>query len=356
MGNIYTPMKIFHFKDKVDSLPRETGEILPPLHIRIKPINGCNHRCRYCAYRADSLQLGKDMRVSDAIPRDMMLAIVDDIIAMGVKGVTFSGGGEPLFYPHLLEVLHKLVDSPVRFATLTNGGLLRGELARLFAEHGSWVRVSMDGWDNASYTRYRGVADGEYDAILRNIAEFKAYGGPCRLGVSYIVDKENVSHIFEAARRVRDMGGDSVKISPCIVENDGAANNAYHAPFFQEAREQVDRVMAELAGPDFEVFDAYHLLDERFDKKYTWCPYIQVLPVIGADLNVYSCQDKAYNLDEGLIGSITGKGFRDFWMTGKDKFFKINPSVHCNHHCVANAKNKLLLDYLDADEEHLGFV
>jgi MoaA/NifB/PqqE/SkfB family radical SAM enzyme len=349
-------MKIFHFKDKVDSLPREKGEILPPLHVRIKPINGCNHRCRYCAYRADSLQLGKDMRVSDAIPKDMMLAIVDDIIAMGVKGVTFSGGGEPLFYPHLLEVLHKLVDSPVKFATLTNGGLLRGEVARLFAEHGSWVRVSMDGWDNASYTRYRGVADGEYDAILRNIAEFKAYGGPCRLGVSYIVDKENVSHIFEAASRVRDMGGDSVKISPCIVENDGAANNAYHAPFFREAREQVDRVMAELSGPGFEVFDAYHLLDERFDKKYTWCPYIQVLPVIGADLNVYSCQDKAYNLDEGLIGSITGKGFRDFWMTGKDKFFMINPSVHCNHHCVANAKNKLLLDYLDADEEHLGFV
>lgn len=356
MGNIYTPMKIFHFKEKVDSLPRETGETLPPLHIRIKPINGCNHRCRYCAYRADSLQLGKDMRISDSIPRDRMLEIVDDIIAMGVKGVTFSGGGEPLFYPHLVDVLRKLIESPVKFATLTNGGLLRGEVARLFAHHGSWVRVSMDGWDNASYTRYRGVADGEYDAILRNIAEFKAYGGPCRLGVSYIVDKENVSHIFEAARRVRDMGGDSVKVSPCIVENEGSANNAYHAPFFDQAREQVDRVMAELAGPDFEVFDAYHLLDERFDKKYTWCPFIQVLPVIGADLNVYSCQDKAYNLDQGLIGSLAHKGFKEFWMTGKDKFFKINPSVHCNHHCVANAKNKLLLDYLDADEDHLGFV
>lgn len=356
MGNIYTPMKIFHFKEKIDSLPRDVDAILPPVHIRIKPINGCNHSCRYCAYRADALQLGKDMRISDSIPRDKMMEIIDDVIDMGVKGVTFSGGGEPLFYPHLVEVLRKLVDSPVKFATLTNGGLLKGEAAELFALHGSWVRVSMDGWDNASYTRYRSVPDGEYDNILANIEAFKRYGGPCRLGVSYIVDKENVGHIFEAARRVRDFGGDSVKISPCILENEGAKNNAYHADIWDLAREQVDRVMDELSGPDFEVFDAYHKLDERFDKKYTWCPYSQVLPVIGADCNVYSCQDKAYNLDEGLIGSFKDMRFKDFWMNGKEKFFKIAPSKVCGHHCVANSKNKLLLDYLDADEDHLAFV
>jgi len=349
-------MKIFHYKDKVDSLPKDDESILAPLHIRIKPINGCNHRCRYCAYREDSLQLGKDMQVSDSIPKAKMMEITEDIIDMGVKAVTFSGGGEPLFYPHLEDVLHRLVDSSVKFATLTNGGLLKGKIAELFALHGSWVRVSMDGWDNESYTRYRGVADGEYDAILENIAAFKKFGGPCRLGVSYIVDKENANHVFEAAQRVKDMGGDSVKISPCILENEGAKNNAYHKQIWDVAREQIDRVLDEIAGPDFEVFDAYHLLDERFDKSYSWCPYMQVLPVIGADSKVYSCQDKAYNLDCGLIGSIKDVSFKDYWFKNKDKFFTIDPSRHCNHHCVANSKNKLLLDYLDADEEHLSFV
>ena len=270
--------------------------------------------------------------------------------------MTFSGGGEPLFYPHMAEVLRRLVDSPVKFATLTNGGLLAGEVAEMFAHHGSWVRVSMDGWDNASYTRYRGVADGEYDKILANIEAFKRLGGPCRLGVSFIVDKENVDHIFEAAKRVKDFGGDSIKIGACILENEAAKNNAYHEAIWDTAREQIDRVNQELAGEDFEVFDAYHKLDERFDKKYTWCPYLQVLPVIGADGNVYSCQDKAYNLDEGLVGTIGEAGFKAFWMDGKDKFFKINPSKMCNHHCVANSKNKLLLDYLDADPDHLAFV
>ena len=356
MGNLYTPMKIFHYKDKIDSLPQETGEVLAPLHIRIKPINACNHKCRYCAYRADALQLGKDMKIADSIPRDKMMEIVDDIIDMGVKAVTFSGGGEPLFYPHMAEVLHRLIDSPVRFATLTNGGLLKGEVAELFANHGSWVRISMDGWDNASYTRYRGVQDGEYDAILENIAAFKKHGGSCLLGISYIVDQENVDHIYESAKRIKDMGGDSIKISPCILENEGAKNNAYHAKVWDTAREQIERVLSDLESPEFEVFDSYHLLDERFDKTYTWCPYMQVLPIIGADRNIYTCQDKAYNLDDGLIGSIEHTTFKEFWFNGKEKFFKVNPSVHCNHHCVANSKNKLLLDYLDADPEHLAFV
>ena len=90
--------------------------------------------------------------------------------------------------------------------------------------------------------------------------------------------------------------------------------------------------------------------------KWQWCPYLQILPVIGADLNVYPCQDKAYNIEDGLMGSIKSQRFKEFWFSHKDKFFKINPSIHCSHHCVANAKNKLILDYLNIDEEHLDFV
>jgi radical SAM protein with 4Fe4S-binding SPASM domain len=97
------------------------------------------------------------------------------------------------------------------------------------------------------------------------------------------------------------------------------------------------------------MFDSYHELDDKFNKEYDWCPYLQVLPVIGADLNIYPCQDKAYNLDEGLIGSIKNQSFKDFWFSSKENFFKINPSKVCNHHCVANSKNKLVLEYLNAD-------
>ena len=42
MALLYTPLKIFHFREKLKSLPREIPEITPPIHIRIKPTNVCN--------------------------------------------------------------------------------------------------------------------------------------------------------------------------------------------------------------------------------------------------------------------------------------------------------------------------
>src|SRR3989337_2751990 len=103
MGLLYTKMKIFYYKDKIDSLSKDDNRILPPVHIRIKPTNVCGHNCRYCAYRVDNLQLGKDMNERDYIPKTKMMEIIDDVVGMGVKAVTFSGGGDPFYYPYLLD-------------------------------------------------------------------------------------------------------------------------------------------------------------------------------------------------------------------------------------------------------------
>ncbi len=356
MKTLYTGMKVFHFGAKLDSLGREISAILPPVHIRIKPTNLCCHSCRYCAYRSEGLQLGKDMNDRDTIPRQKMLEIADDIIEMGVKAVTFSGGGEPFCYPHLLEVVQRLAESSVRFAALTNGARVTGEIAEYFALHATWLRVSIDGWDGASYARYRGVSDREFDRVLANLRQFRHYGGSCHVGASIIVDRENAGHVCQLVEKLRNTGIHSVKISPCIVSNDGRQNNEYHAPIFDRVKEEVARAAGTFAGDGFEIFDSYHRQLDSFQKVYTWCPYLQILPVIGADQNVYSCQDKAYNLDCGLIGSIRNRRFRDFWTDGKDKFFAIDPSRVCNHHCVADSKNRMVLEYLQANAEHLAFV
>ena len=121
-------------------------------------------------------------------------------------------------------------------------------------------------------------------------------------------------------------------------------------------QDQVNQATANLGDEHFQVYNAFHWQLETFEKPYTWCPYLQILSVIGADLNVYSCQDKAYNLTSGLLGSLKKMRFRDFWLAGKDKFFKIVPAHHCNHHCVADARNRLVLEFLEADRNHLEFV
>jgi len=355
MSSKYSGLKIFHYQDKLDSISKDTNDIKAPIHIRIKPTNVCNHNCWYCAYKVDYLQLGQDMVERDFIPQDKMMEIIDDCDDMGVKAITFSGGGEPFTYKYFTQTIKKIVEKKMTFASLTNGSKLSGEVSELFALHGTWLRVSMDGFDDESYAKARDVKVGEFSKIINNMKEFAGIKNrTCNLGVSFIIDETNYKEMYNFSKLIKEIGVDSIKLSGCVVANEGEENNKYHSPFYDEAKRLAQKVKDELEDESFEVFDSYHLLDDKFEKDYDWCPFSQILPVIGADLNIYPCQDKAYNLDNGLVGSIKDVTFKEFWFNDKNKFFKINPSRDCHNHCVANSKNKMILDYLDV--EHLGFV
>jgi MoaA/NifB/PqqE/SkfB family radical SAM enzyme len=356
MGLLYTRMKIFHFKEKLDSLPESVDKILAPLQVRIKPTNICNHSCSYCAYRNEKLQLGKDMQVKDFIAREKMLEIIDDLAEIGVKSITFSGGGDPFCYPYLHDSAERLSRTHIKFAALTNGSRLRGKVAEIFAHHATWLRISMDGWDDASYARYRKVPEGEFSKVLDNIENFKKLGGKCHLGVSIVVDQDNSHHLYNLIKELKRIGVDSVKVSPCIVSNEGRDNNLYHEKIFDIVKVQTSRAIKDFGEPCFHIYDSYHVQLETFSKNYHWCPYLQIVPVIGADLNVYPCHDKAYNLDGGLMGSIVNQRFCELWFSDKRRFFKIDPSKHCNHHCVCNSGNLMISEYLNVDKAHKEFV
>lgn len=351
---IYSSLKAFRYEEQLKAL-RE-GTAAAPVHIRIKPTNACNHDCWFCAYRVDHLTLGETMRERDSLPEAKWFEIIDDVISMGVKAVTFSGGGEPLIYKHLARGINKLGEGGVKVATLTNGRYLQGDIGEAFAKYGSWVRVSMDYWDGASLAKSRGVKEAEFAMIIENMRSFAARKSPCELGVSFIVTKEDHTHIYDFCKLMKEIGVDHVKLSGCVVSVNGKENNAYHAEIKEEVGRQLARAK-ELADGDFKVVDHYHELEERFDKPYTSCPYLQFLTVIGADCSVYTCQDKAY-MDDGLLGNIKERSFKSFWFSEENKkaMRAVDPSKICSHHCVSHAKNLLLHEYLALDPEHLGFV
>ena len=81
------------------------------------------------------MQLGEDMDQKDQIPENKMMEIVEDLVNMGVKEVTFSGGGEPFLYKPLLKVLKKLIVGGIQITSLTNGSKLEGELTEYFANN-----------------------------------------------------------------------------------------------------------------------------------------------------------------------------------------------------------------------------
>ena len=352
--SVYSDTKVFRYPERLRAVA--DGELRPPVHVRIKPTNVCNHDCYFCAYRSQDMTLGEDMDKRDRIPREKMLEIADDLVAMGVEAVTFSGGGEPLIYPHLVEAIERLAAGKIRIAALTNGSQLKGKVADAFAEHGTWIRISIDGWDAASYAKYRSVSETEFAKVMGNIGEFAKRGSDCVLGASLIIDQTNAHKVAYLSGVLKDAGVSHAKISGCVVSNDGRENNDYHAKIADTVRDQIAKAR-DLEDGAFAVIDHYHALSDRFEKPYSWCPFIHFLTVIAADSMVYTCQDKAYTKG-GMLGSIADRGFRDLWFSEETRknLRAVNPSRHCRHHCIAENKNRMLLDFLGTDPDHAAFV
>ena len=354
MATLYSSLKFLRFADHLQAI--KNGRVVAPVHIRVKPTNHCNHHCWYCCYRSNDLALGEEMLEQDSIPAEKMIKLAHEFVAIGVKAVTFSGGGEPLLYKPLPEVIDILAAGGIRIAALTNGSNLKGQIAESFAQHGTWIRVSMDAWDDASYEKSRGAKPQDFSNLMGNIRAFTARDTKCVLGVSFIVSHDNHQHITDVCSQLKECGVNHVKISGAVTSNDAAGNNAYHNIIKSEVAEQISRAQA-LTDKSFSILNHYHELGELFEKHYHTCPFLQFLTVIGADQHVYTCQDKAYT-ESGRMGSIAERSFSEYWFSDENQRFlhSFDPSQKCAHHCVSHSKNLAIHEYLNLDTEHSYFV
>jgi len=259
-------------------------------------------------------------------------------------------------YKPLPEVIRALSDGGVRVAALTNGANLKGDVANVFAEHGTWVRVSMDAWDEESYMKIRGARSGDFTQLLDNMRQFALRDTSCVLGVSFIVTHENYTHLSEVISLLRSAGVNHVKVSGAVVSNTVAGNNQYHAVIKNAVAKEI-ALSDKYVDSSFSVINHYHDLDARFEKKYHTCPFIMFNPVVGADQQVYTCHDKAYT-ESGRMGSLENRTFTELWFSEKNRSFlhTFDPSLHCLHHCMAHTKNLAVHEFLGLDQEHSFFV
>ena len=353
---VYSNLKIFSFPEKLTSIKDRT--LSPPIYVRIKPTNICNHSCWYCGYQANpNMSMGDNVDLKEVIPPEKLHEICDDLIKMGTKAVTFTGGGEPLVYPKIDQFITKLIDGGISVAVITNGANLKGRIASSLAGRASWVRVSMDGWDNASYIKYRQSKDGEFDKIVQNLREFSLQKAETKLSVAFNVDKDNYHKIYEFASLMKSIKIDTLKFTGVVVYDSFEENSAYHAPFATLAIDQIEKAKAEFEAYGFEVENVYKVQNTRYLKSYSRCYFSEFLTVIGADQMVYACHDKAYTTG-GELGSIKDRSFSDFWTSAdaRQAIDKINPKLHCLHHCTADGKNRLLDEFVNIDQDHIAFT
>lgn len=349
----YSNLKIFHHFDTLNKL--KNGERCNPLYIRIKPTNICNHNCYYCHYKNSYLTLD-EYNPQDYIPHDKMMEIIDDMGKMGVKAVTFSGGGEPLVYKYIEETMEKVLESGIDLSIITNGSMLTGRKAEILA-HAKWVRISIDSIDPTNYAKNRGISENAMGDLLKNIGEFsKIKDDNCELGVNFVVGKENYKEIEELAVTMKKLGVNHVKYAP-LISNE---TEEYHKDIKDEVIATLSRLSDKLNSERFKIIDLYtsdfdHY--EVFKRTYSRCPMKEFICIIAANSKVYYCQDKAY-LSDGCVCDLKEQSFMEGWNseTVIQKAKEFDAKTMCGQHCVHDSRNELINSWLDMDMNHVNFI
>ena len=73
-GQQYGNFKIVWHPEKLKSLREK--KITPPIYVRLKPTDLCDHQCFYCFYDSDILN--RHFRNREQIPREKIMEILAD--------------------------------------------------------------------------------------------------------------------------------------------------------------------------------------------------------------------------------------------------------------------------------------
>ncbi len=311
--DLYSQLKPAWHPEALDIL--RAGQIPRPIHVQLILSDLCNQDCHFCAYRM-SAGLSNELfgtaethNPNRKIPTAKALEIVEDCGELGVKAIQFTGGGEPTVHPDHLQVFARAQALGMETALVTNGVKLAASDPAVLGM--TWIRVSVDAGDEATYAAVRRVPAGHWGKMWNNVRELaRQFTGT--LGMGFVVTPQNYHTIAAAAHLAREAGVTNLRVG-AVFSSEGPGYYGDLLPAIMDAI----AAAKELNGAGFEVVD---LFGRRLSDLETGAPddpdcHYQYLTVyIGGDLSVYRCCNTAYTL-AGKVGSLVDQRFRDAFLS-----------------------------------------
>lgn len=162
----------------------------------------CNLRCVYCY--ADS---GKK-RENELELRELF-GVIDQAVALGAQVITVIGGGEPLQYPQIMDVIDYIAGKNVQQNLFTNGTLLTPFKAEFLRSRGVSVVVKFNSLRAEVQDALAG-APGTFRRIQKGLEALVEAGYTrepgLRLGLETIICKQNYDELETMWRYARDRG------------------------------------------------------------------------------------------------------------------------------------------------------
>lgn len=180
--------------------------------LQVESSIACNLRCVMCPWKDVSKK---------AVNRGLMTQEIWDSIRphlTEIQSIDFTGGGEPLLQPRLLEWIKDARAAGCEAGILTNGLLLKEEKALEVIDAGiDWICISMDGASTELYEQIR--KGSSFERVCENVANLARLrkGKVPKTMINFVLMAINFHQVEEIIRLAARLGVDQVNFKQCDV-------------------------------------------------------------------------------------------------------------------------------------------
>ena len=355
LGNMFSTWKLLTFPEVL--VAARSPEPMRPINLEINPVNTCNQACHWCTY-------GYLHERGERLGEQQIRELLEDAAKLGVKSVTWTGGGEPTVYRPLANMIDIAAGFGFAQGINTNGSGLTDRLIEQFLRHFAYARFSVDAGSGEVYERTHRVPAREFDRTIGNIGRLvrqRAEGADRpTIGYSFLIDQSNVGDMTRAAELAKTLGVDYFQMKPIVHYE--CTNEQFDA----EAR-MWDAIWAQLSGifslqsKSFRVLALGHKFRDiqrqstDYGRTYEVCRGNELLATVGADGSVDLCC--AYKgVSQWSFGNVNEKRFLEIWNGEQRRNILAKVDVkRCPPLCKAHEMNKLI-HYANNFNAHREFI
>jgi MoaA/NifB/PqqE/SkfB family radical SAM enzyme len=181
----------------VEAAEPESQHLGAPLYVAWQITNECNLACMHCIEES-----GPGKAFKDELRRDQVFAVLEQMMALEVPYLSFSGG-EPMLHPHFFEMAEYVCERGSQLKVETNGHLLTQEGAARLRDMGiKAVQVSLDGASRPTFNRIRVL--GEFDRVVEGIRRLREADVP--IEINFSPTRFNIHEIGDVVDLAYDLG------------------------------------------------------------------------------------------------------------------------------------------------------
>lgn len=280
----------------------------PPVGVEISPTNHCNAKCPWCWFVSSEY---KQKHSHEELDIDCLSKSLDDMADMGVRSVTWTGGGDPSVYTWIDNAIDVAAQVGLRQGMFTNGYKPIASPRKL-----DWIRITI----TEKFTLSKHVAN---------------YAKVTKVGVNFNLCRENEHRILDMAYQAKAAGAAYFQVRPALADRADIQSFVECPTFLKNLETDAFKV----------VLTEYKWDDYLKPHGYPICHGHRIVPFLwhNGDLSVCAYH---FGREPYVLGNIVKEnGFKAVWH-GERRRKMLEDGIpvisDCQHCCKLHESNKLL--------------